>query len=106
MNNKKISKMFCAKDINKQVLYWDFYSNAFCVKMCGYNKDSIIEVTVQESNESPKCYWGWWDSKRQEFVFVYPQKFLVEMCFPYAIEGYEERGEGKLVPVEILEHII
>jgi hypothetical protein len=104
----KISKMFCAKNIKPltpDAPYWDFYSNAFCVKMCGYKEDSIIEVTVQESEEFPECYWGWWDNERQEFAFVYPQKFLVEMCFPYNIKGYEERGEGKLMPVEILENI-
>jgi hypothetical protein len=46
---------------------------------------------------------GWWDNERREFAFVYPQKFLVEMCFPYAIKEYEKYGEGKLMPVKILE---
>lgn len=99
----KQSKMYCGKDINQKVSYWHFYHNPLSVKVCGHKKNEIIEVLVQESEESSECYWGWWDNKEQKFNFVYPKKCLVTMCFPYSIEVYENRGDGKLLPVKILE---
>jgi len=64
-----------------------------------YGKEPVLEVKVTETKEAEGCYWGWWSNADEKFKHVYYAKSLVTMCFPYSIATYEERGEGKLVPV-------
>lgn len=72
--------------------------------MCRSEKEAakpIIQVEVSEGQDTPGSYWGWWDAGEQRFGIVWYRKFLVEMCFPYGTKAEEERGKGKLLPVNI-----
>lgn len=77
-----------------------FYPNTVAVRFCGEG-NPIYKVEVKEGKEQQVGYWAWWDEKDKEFCHVYSAKFLVEMCFPYGTKIEEERGNGKLVPVDI-----
>ncbi len=62
----------------------------------------VFKVIVRELREKEESiYWAWWSEKDQEFMFVYPFKGLVEMCFPYGSKCEEERGRGKLMNVVV-----
>jgi len=94
--------MFCSEETSHkgEKYFFHFFPNAFCVNLCE-SDGPTLKVEVSETTETPDSYWGWWDEKDQEFCHVYPKKFMVEMCFPYAVELYEKRGDGELLPVSI-----
>jgi len=81
---------------------WDFYPSIFVTRLSnrGVNVYRVI-VTPFEGHEDDALYWAWWDEKRQEFQFVYYHKNLVKMCFTYGVKVCEERGDGKLLPVQV-----
>lgn len=83
-----------------------FYRNALAVKMCMGKPNEFptlkVEVTLSDDfDQTPGKYWGWWDIERQEWCFVFPSRFQVDMCFPYGAKAEEDRGRGKLLPVNI-----
>lgn len=81
-----------------------FFSNTLGVKMCRADTDDstpILEVRVSEGTDTKDSYWGWWNEEAQRFMFIFPRKFLVEMCFPYGTRIEEEQGLGKLLPVNV-----
>lgn len=59
----------------------------------------IIEAADDQSLPDDKNmatdYWGFYDFDKGKFTMVYPQRFLLNMCFPTGIKGSEEYGEGK-----------
>ena len=59
----------------------------------------VYAVTVTESKPTPDCYWAWWDRERERFLFVYPARSLVSMCFPYGSKAEEDAGRGQVLPV-------
>lgn len=63
----------------------------------------VHEVAVEECAEEPGCYFAWWDAATERFDFVYPERGLVEMCFPYGTKIEEERGAGKLFAVRVID---
>ena len=67
--------------------------------MCG--DKPVHKVLIEETQETPDCYWAWWDNERQEFMFTAHFKDMVRICFPYGVEICEEQGEGHLSPVKI-----
>jgi hypothetical protein len=67
--------------------------------MCG--DEPVLKVLVEETAETPDCYWAWWDEKDKEFQFTANFKDAVEICFPYGTKTEEKRGNGQLLPVKI-----
>jgi len=80
-----------------------FFQTVRSVKMCMDDRRPfpILEVVVEEGTDTPDSYWGWWDSERQAFNIVFARKLLVEICFPYGSKAEEDRGRGKLLPVNV-----
>jgi len=60
------------------------------------------DQTIPEPNSKYDApdYWGW--VFRNEVSMIYPQRFLLDMCFPSGISGAEEHGEGKAFRFEII----
>ena len=67
--------------------------------MCG--DEPIFKVLVEETQETPDCYWAWWDEHDLEFQFIGYWKGAVEICFPYGTKVEEAAGKGKLLPVKV-----
>jgi len=65
------------------------------------NSLPVFEVRVTEDKGGD--HWSWWDNKDGEFCFTSLHKSGVTICFPYAIEGYAEQGEGFLLKVRVEE---
>lgn len=71
----------------------------------GESLDAVpVEVLVREvsEDETPNFY-AWWENSTESFPssFVWPSRTQVSVCFPYGPEVLEERGEGKLLPVNV-----
>ena len=79
--------------------FHDIYGSVMQVKMCGDESVFKAEARVAENGEEPTHY-GWLDNEG-DIVMIYPEKFKVEMCFPYGPEVAEKAGDGKLVGVII-----
>ena len=39
---------------------------------------------------------------KDDFIMIYAQRFLLDMCFPYGIKATEEKGQGKAYRLEIV----
>lgn len=63
----------------------------------------VHEVAVEECVEEPGCYFAWWDAATERFDFVYPERGMTEMCFPYGTKAESERGRGQLLPVRVID---
>lgn len=102
------TRLFCAEipDEHRGGTYYShFFPSTLGVKMCQDDRRPypVFEVLVTETEEYPNLdtYWGWWDQERQMFNIVFVKKLLVEVCFPYGSKAEEDRGRGKLLPVNI-----
>ena len=54
-----------------------------------------------ESDKSIVDYWGWRCEEEERFIFIYPNRMLLEMCFVYGIENSERNKKGKVYRLEI-----
>lgn len=96
------TKMYChrCKRPSGEIWYAHFQTRPEITRL--YDKSAnVLEALVTETSDTKKAYWAWWDSKEKEFEFVYPEKFLVDMCFPYGTKPETEKGGGYLLPVSI-----
>jgi len=67
-------------------------------------KLDVYKVRVRELKENEKSsYWAWWENKENKFIFVHPTKGILSICFPYSMELYEKKGDGKAYNVIIEE---
>jgi hypothetical protein len=81
--------------------YAHFYPHPGLTASCVGKEARVLEAVVSEGEEQEGCYWAWWDSHGQRFMFVYPRRFLVEMCFPYGPRVEEQKDRGRLLPVDV-----
>ena len=65
--------------------------------------DSLPVFEVQVTEDESGDHWSWWDNEDSEFCYTCQHKGGVTICFPYAIEGHVERGEGVLLKVRVEE---
>ncbi len=76
------------------------YTNIVATLMCG-PRERVVEVEITEITDgSTPNYYGWKDKGAVEVHHIYKAPFLVEMCFPYAIENYVDRGA--IVPLRVV----
>ena len=92
--------------------YHHFGIHPMTAMMYGDSPDDIrtIGFKVHEDQSTPKThkenadYWGWYDfAKDKEFSMIYPQRFLLDMCFTHGIRGAEEANQGKAFRLEVIE---
>lgn len=81
-------------------LYWHESKNAFHCSLYD-DKSPVHKVKVTEDLTGLSKYHGWFDNEKQEFRMIWPEKQLVQMCFPYGHEIEEEKGRGKLTRLNI-----
>ena len=96
--------------------YKDFGIHKVVASLYGKDPMDIVEVEfVISSNQTPveknsvqkndkPDYWVW-ICKEGDIAqrMIWPQYFLLNMCFPYGIKAEEERGNGKAFRVELVE---
>jgi len=106
--------MYCTEfdSTTKGKMFFHFFHHPKSVKMCQDSREPhpIFKVEVSE-NADPNAgqniggpsgsYWGWWNSEDNSFHFVFPSRLQVDMCFPYGAKAEEERGRGKMMPVNV-----
>jgi hypothetical protein len=79
-----------------------FFTDVRGTRMCtGKAAFPIFEVMVSEGTDTPDSYWAWWNAEEERFAMVFRSRQLVECCFPYGSKVEEERGRGKLLPVNV-----
>ena len=79
-------------------IYRNIFPTEQQVKMCGDNSPLKIEVIIDDTGN----YVGWLDNTKK-LQLVYENIVLLQMCFPYPIKNYIERGEGSIVRLSIKE---
>ena len=86
--------------------YYDHFGiHPSTANLYGNKESDIVTVTITVSDdqtlpsESSKLteadYWGWYDGAKNSFTMIYPQRFLLNMCFPGGINADEEANAGK-----------
>ena len=81
-------------------VYGDDPKNIEKIKLCVSDDQSIPEPNQKFDKAD---YWGWYDSNDKEFTnLIYPQRFLLNMCFPSGIEASEKAGQGKAYRLEVI----
>jgi hypothetical protein len=66
-----------------------------------HQKNDIVELEVEESEEGE--YWGWLEFKNNEYRYIYPKRFMVDMCFPYGPQIEEKENKGRRVKLKLTE---
>jgi hypothetical protein len=71
-----------------------------------------LEFIVSDNQERPlpndkkyiedSDYWAWFDSDGSTSLLIYPQYFLLNMCFPNGIKAREEKGRGEAKRIEFI----
>jgi len=95
--------------------YYHFGIRAATASLYGDDPADIKTLTmvISEDQSEPTSvgkdlptfdYWGWYENEDDEISMLYPQKFLLNMCFVYGMEIEEEAGKGKAYRLEIKEN--
>ena len=66
------------------------------------SEDQSLPRSQDEKNNENPDYWGWYDYEKQDFIFIYPKRFILDMCFPYGIEREERSETGKAYRLELI----
>lgn len=92
--------------------YEHFGIQASTASLYGHKIFEIIHVDLQISDDQTipalnekhenADYWGWYDNEKGDFTMIYPQRFLLNMCFPYGMEASEKANQGKAYRLKIL----
>lgn len=92
--------------------YHHFHITELSASLYGDKPEDIVtvELKISDNQDKPEKnanvlntdYWGWFDEPRQEFTMIYPQYFLLNMCFPYGIKAEEDRKYGKAYRLEVV----
>ena len=92
--------------------YHHFGIHPKTASLYGDKVEDIVNVTLKISEDQtipePNCkfdapdYWGWVNGDNK-ISMIYPQRFLLNMCFPYGIHAAEKHGDGKSFRVEIIK---
>lgn len=98
----KESIMYCQRyettQYNKSLGEWfytHFMNHPKSTQLYDENHE-VYKVKVRELKEGDESsYWGWWDNESNRFKYVHPTRDILSMVFPYAMESYVERGDGK-----------
>lgn len=87
--------------------------NRAFVYVYGFSDSDIVEVEfkVSENQSIDKCslqdvgdYWGWYDFKAQDFVFIFQNRPMLNMAFTYGIKAQEEvKKDGKAYRLELVK---
>lgn len=90
--------------------YKHFNIHPITANLFGNKVEDIVTIflKISEDQEIRKYingdkadYWGWLDFKEKRLSMIYPQRFLLDMCFPHGIKTAEEHGKyGKAYRLE------
>ena len=96
--------------------YHHFGIHEITAGIFGDKVSDIMDVTLRISKDQSKPkkeitaqtdadYWGWYDSNRGEFshTMIFPQRFLLALCFPGGIELAELAEHGRAYRLEIVK---
>lgn len=95
--------------------YKDFGIHEMVASLYGADPKDIVELEfVISTNQTPveknltsyedSDYWVWMDKDGNSSQrLLWPQHFLLNMCFPYGIKAAEEAGQGKAFRVELIK---
>lgn len=84
--------------------YFNFYVSKLSTRVSSTKEEPVLEVEVTELVEPTEdCYWAWWETKDDRFVFCWPSRIQLEMCFPYGSKPAVDRWDGHFLPVRITE---
>lgn len=78
----------------------------------GNKEEEIVELelVISKNQDRPEHktgsfdeadYWAWLEDGKTGYYLIYPQYFLLNMCFPNGIKASEDVGQGKAMRVEI-----
>lgn len=107
---KKIYTITAVK--HEKGYYHHFGIHPMTAPIFGDDPKDIVEVdfiidddqSVPPDYIEPCDYWGWIDKKEDELsTLTFPQRFLLNMCFPYGIEASEDKGEGKAYRLKLVQ---
>jgi hypothetical protein len=65
----------------------------------------VFEISEDQSEAKPETheYWGWFDNKKQDWTFIFPNYWQLYMCFPYGLPKHEEVGDGKAYRLNLVK---
>jgi len=97
---------FTINAVKGEKSYKHFGIHPITAQLYGEKREDIVELefeadedqTVPESNKeyTEADYWGWiYEGSDSPTTLMYPQYFLLNMCFPSGIKAAEESGKGK-----------
>lgn len=105
-------KVFKENAVRDEKSFVHFGIHPITASLYGNKEEEIEEVkfVISESQTRPKpneiCenadYWGWFNFKENNFTMIYPQYFLLNMCFTYGIKASEDAQEGMAYRLEIV----
>ena len=65
-------------------------------------KISDNQIRNHEIDIKDNDYWGFYSFKEANFTLIYPQHFLLDMCFPGGTKAEEDANVGKAYRIEII----
>ena len=98
------------KFCNKRLRYQDgieYYTNIFTneksVKMCNNSPEKIYKIDVREAKEDEETPYVGWLYPDGNISMIFPNRILLEICFPYGTKAETEHGNGRVIRIIIKE---
>jgi len=109
-------KIFKVNAVLGEKGYKHFGIHPCTCSLYGSKEEDIIELGVEiaedqslpdkDTGTEEADYWAWLPEGKDGFsLMVYPQYFLLNMCFPYGIKSSEEAGHGKAYRINIIKEL-
>jgi len=111
-----INKIFSTTAVFNNNHYKHFGINKLSASLYGDKPEDIVklEFKISDNQELPESdshkkmiadYWGWYDFKNEKISLIFPQRFLLNMCFPYGMKVEEDANIGKAYRLEIIKQL-
>jgi hypothetical protein len=106
-------KIFTTTAIFENNHYKHFGICVLSASLYGDKEEDIVELKMKISYDQKlpderlkkqliADYWGWYDFEKEKMSLIFPQRFLLNMCFPYGMKACEDNNEGKAYRLEII----
>ena len=97
---------YCTKRLREQDgknYYTNVFNNSLSVRIFLNKGEKIYKIDVRKAKDNEETPYVGWMKPDGSISNIFPNRILLEVCFPYGTKAATEHGDGKVIKVFIKE---